>query len=225
LRLPAASTTTLSPKGKGLGKRNKNPSLGMTRTNGGLRSERKTKISPSLIALQATASSKDLTKPLNASLRRERMEQNPATLQRRDFYYKLAAFLVAMFDIICVEDLRVKRMAQGMLSKEIHDAGWGLFLGNILPYKAWRAGREVVKVKPNGTSQRCAVCGVDVPKDLTVRVHECSSCGFRVHRDINAALNILKPGLGEARRGIFLWEMSRLQEVAWFSESELCNNP
>jgi len=135
--------------------------------------------------------------------------------QRRDFFWKLATYIVRFFDLICVEDLNIKPLGQGFLSKEIHDASWGIFL-NILSYKASRAGRTVIKVPPNGTSQKCAMCGVDVPKDLTVRVHECPNCGFKVHRDVNAALNILKLGLGKARRDTFLREVSCLQEVAWF---------
>lgn len=134
--------------------------------------------------------------------------------QRLDFYYKLANRLVKEFDLIVVEDLRIKNMSQGMLSKEIHDAGWGKFF-EILSFKAWSAGRTVIKVSPNGTSQRCAMCGVDVPKSLTTRIHECPNCGFRVHRDVNAALNILKLGLERARgKALPVWEGQCPQEVA-----------
>ncbi|HEY3228689.1 MAG TPA: zinc ribbon domain-containing protein [Roseiflexaceae bacterium] len=35
----------------------------------------------------------------------------------------------------------------------------------------------------------------DGPKDLSVRVHECSHCGLVLDRDQNAAINILRQGL------------------------------
>lgn len=131
--------------------------------------------------------------------------------QRGDLYWKLASWLVKEFDFIAVEDLNVNGLAQGNLSKSVLDAGWGLFLKRILPYKAWRAGREVVEVSPNGTSQICAKCGCHVPKDLAVRWHECPCCGFSVHRDINSAILVLKLGLERARRD------GCLQEAVGFS--------
>ena len=36
--------------------------------------------------------------------------------------------------------------------------------------------------------------------DLSVRIHECPYCNLRMDRDINAARNILKRGLGAARQ-------------------------
>jgi hypothetical protein len=60
--------------------------------------------------------------------------------------------------------------------------------------KAERAGREVVAVDPRGTSQYCSGCGVEGRKSLAVRVHECSACGLRIDRDLNAAKNIQARG-------------------------------
>jgi len=132
--------------------------------------------------------------------------------QRRNFYFATASSLVANYDTICVENLKIQDMAQGFLRKEVRDAGWGLFLGNILPFKVWKACRELKQVNPNGTSQLCAKCGNLVPKDLSVREHVCPHCGFSTHRDFNSALNVLKMGLGEEGKEIFLQELARFEE-------------
>ena len=55
-------------------------------------------------------------------------------------------------------------------------------------------------VPARDTSQLCSRCGARVPKDLSVRVHSCPSCGLSIDRDINAALNILS--LGQRLRDI-----------------------
>ena len=55
-------------------------------------------------------------------------------------------------------------------------------------------GREVVLVNPKNTSQICSDCGERVPKSLSERVHSCPMCGLVLHRDINAARNILALG-------------------------------
>lgn len=62
-------------------------------------------------------------------------------------------------------------------------------------YKAEEAGRSVALVDPRGTTQQCADCGQVVPKDLSVRKHECPYCGLSLDRDHNAAINILSRGL------------------------------
>jgi transposase len=51
-------------------------------------------------------------------------------------------------------------------------------------------------VDPRGTSQTCSACGAYVRKDLSVRTHRCPGCGLTIDRDVNAARNMLKRGLG-----------------------------
>jgi putative transposase len=117
---------------------------------------------------------------------------------RQDFAHKTARTLVNEYDHISVERLNIRGMLKNHpLAKSISDAGWGLFR-SILTAKAASAGRVVVEVNPKGTSQLCAQCGESVPKRLAVRWHSCPYCGCELHRDHNAALNILKKGRGTA---------------------------
>jgi putative transposase len=85
------------------------------------------------------------------------------------------------------------------LAKSISDAGWSAFL-SILTVKAESAGKRVQAVNPAFTSQRCSGqrdgrdCGALVSKGLSVRWHSCPECGASLHRDHNAARNILRLG-------------------------------
>ncbi|MFZ5627118.1 MAG: RNA-guided endonuclease InsQ/TnpB family protein [Bacillota bacterium] len=111
--------------------------------------------------------------------------------QRRDMAHKVARYLVQNYDLIAFEALKVKNMLQNhRLAKSIQDAGWRTFL-TILSGKAAEAGRTVVEVPPAGTSQNCSGCGQKVPKTLSVRIHRCPHCGLVLHRDVNAARNIM----------------------------------
>jgi putative transposase len=121
--------------------------------------------------------------------------------QRRDFHHKEASKLVTQYDVIYHEDLRIRNMVQNHhLAKSIADAGWSAFL-TILTFKAAGAGKRVVAVNPAFTSQRCSgpECGVIVHKGLSVRWHACPACGVRLHREHNAARNILELGQTQAR--------------------------
>jgi putative transposase len=117
--------------------------------------------------------------------------------QRRDFHHQTAHALVQHYGLIAVEDLNIKGLAGSMLAKSVHDAGWSQFL-RILLAKAEEAGRQLVAVNPDGTTQRCSGCGEHVPKTLAERVHACPSCNLVLGRDLNAALNVLRlaQGLG-----------------------------
>ncbi|HEY9873795.1 MAG TPA: transposase [Candidatus Obscuribacterales bacterium] len=115
--------------------------------------------------------------------------------KREDFHYKTAYQLTRKYDLIAVEDLKVKNLARNSkLAKSIYDAGWSAFI-NILESVAVKCGCHVVKVAPHNTSQNCSGCGVKVPKTLSVRTHECPSCGLILDRDENAAVNILDKAL------------------------------
>jgi putative transposase len=118
---------------------------------------------------------------------------------RRDFHHKSALSLVKRYDTIYFEDLQVANLAQNAhLAKGIYDAGWGQFC-SILVFKAANAGKRAAAVPPAYTSQVCSGCGVVVQKGLSVRWHTCPDCGTSLHRDHNAALNILRAG--QARQG------------------------
>ena len=44
-------------------------------------------------------------------------------------------------------------------------------------------------------SQTCACCGVREKKHLSMRVHDCLSCGFKTDHDVNASLVMLNYAL------------------------------
>lgn len=111
--------------------------------------------------------------------------------QRREFHHREALKLVQAHDTVYHEKLRVANMVRNhALAKSISDAGWSSFL-TILSFKAECAGRRVVGVPPKWTSQRCFGCGELVVKGLSVRWHRCPHCSASLHRDHNAALNIM----------------------------------
>jgi putative transposase len=112
--------------------------------------------------------------------------------QRRDFHHRQAVKLVRAYDSIAYEDLQTANMVRNHhLAKSISDVGWAAFLA-ILAFRAAYAGKRVVAVPPAYTSQRCSGCGLLAQKGLSVRWHACPECGTSLHRDHNAALNILR---------------------------------
>ena len=121
--------------------------------------------------------------------------------RRHDFHHEMALALARENDTIYHEDLQVRNTVQHHhRAKSIHDAGWSAFL-TILTYKAAWAGRRVIVVNPAFTSQACSGCGVVVAKGLSVRWHTCPNCGASLHRDQNAALNILALGKQQSAIG------------------------
>jgi putative transposase len=128
-----------------------------------------------------------------AVLRLKKLHQQIKNV-RNDFQHKVSRRIVNAFDLIAIEKLNVKGLSRGNLAKQIHDVAWSSFFQK-LKYKAENAGRKLVEVNPKGTSQTC-ICGASVTKDLSVRFHECSQCGYSNHRDVVSAQVILKLGLG-----------------------------
>lgn len=114
--------------------------------------------------------------------------------QRSDFHHRISRWLVNHYGTIAIESLNVKGLASGMLAKSVSDAGWSSFFAK-LEYKAANAGRQLIKVNPNGTSQTC-LCGAHTPKDLSQRWHQCSACGLSAKRDhVSAQLILNRAGI------------------------------
>ena len=113
--------------------------------------------------------------------------------QRIDFLHQTSRQLINQFDLVAFEDLNIKQMVKGQWAKSIHDAGWGKFI-DMVKYKAASAGTYAIAVNPYHTSQTCSQCGAAVKKEIEERWHHCPACGLSLHRDHNAAINILKSG-------------------------------
>jgi len=133
-----------------------------------------------------------------ARARLARVEERIAN-KRRDFAYKTARSIVNRYERVYVEDLKIANMVKDRrLGKSIGDAGWGM-LRNALTYMAKMSEGVIAFVSPRGTSQTCSGCGAYVGKGLSVRTHRCPGCGLTIDRDVNAARNILRKGIGLER--------------------------
>jgi putative transposase len=137
--------------------------------------------------------------------------------QRRNFHHQAARALVARYDLLVVEDLKIRNMvrrpaprpdpdepgrflpngaaAKTGLNRSIHDAGWARFV-SILRAKAEEAGRVVIDVDARHTSDRCEACGHTAKENrVSQAVFSCRRCGHAVNADEHAARNILRAGL------------------------------
>ncbi|WP_194609283.1 RNA-guided endonuclease TnpB family protein [Clostridium vitabionis] len=118
--------------------------------------------------------------------------------QRLDNLHKISTKIANSYDVVCVESLNMRSMANHGFGngKATLDNGYGMFL-SMLEYKLSDRNKYLIKVdKWFPSSQICHCCGKIHPemKDLTIRTMKCD-CGLTMNRDQNAAINILREGL------------------------------
>lgn len=167
-------------------------------------------------AQRLLAASRQSDRPSNRARETVARAHRKVRNQRRDFLHKLSRQLVNGYDTVVIEDLRIAAMirrpaprpncqgghdpngaaAKAALNRSILDAGWGM-LDRMLAYKAEEAGRQLIRVNPRHTSQRCAMCGTVDGASRVGAVFRCRACGHTDHADINAARNILRAGLAQ----------------------------
>lgn len=118
--------------------------------------------------------------------------------QRLDNLHKISTEIANQYDVVCVETLNMKAIANKKFGngKATMDNGYGMLLF-MLEYKLSDRNKYFVKVdKWFPSSQICHCCGTRHPemKDLANRKMICD-CGLIMNRDQNAAINILNEGL------------------------------
>ena len=118
--------------------------------------------------------------------------------QRLDNLHKISTEIANRYDVVCVENLNMKSMANHGFGngKATLDNGSGMFL-SMLEYKLSDRNKYIIKVdKWFPSSQICHCCGMLHPemKNLAIRTMKCD-CGLTISRDQNAAINILSEGL------------------------------
>ncbi|WP_433477233.1 RNA-guided endonuclease InsQ/TnpB family protein [Spirillospora sp. CA-142024] len=133
------------------------------------------------------------------------------TDRRKDWIEKTSTSLARRFDLIAVEDLNIRdmtRSARGTveapgrnvrqkagLNRGILAAGWGVLVTRL----EHKAPGRVIKIDPHNTSQTCNTCKhVAGESRKSQAVFVCVACGFRVHADVNAAMNIRDTAAGHA---------------------------
>lgn len=136
------------------------------------------------------------------------------TDRRKDWCEKTSTSIARRFDVIRVEDLKIKNMirsAKGTveapgknvaqkagLNGEIRRSGWGLLVQRLED----KAPGRVEKVRPHFTSQRCSACGhVDRESRKSQALFRCTACGYAANADVNAARNIAAGHAVTARGG------------------------
>ncbi|MGB7709103.1 MAG: transposase [Microcoleus sp.] len=113
---------------------------------------------------------------------------------RKDFHFKQAHVLCGAADMVFMEDLDYRILAKGMFGKQMLAEGFGQFR-TITKYVCWKRGKFFGEVSARGTSQECPECGAEVRKDLSVRVHSCSNCGYTTDRDVASGQAIRNRGI------------------------------
>jgi len=136
------------------------------------------------------------------------------TNRRKDWAEKASTDIARRFDLIKVEDLRIRNMtrsakgtvadpgrnvrAKAGLNREILRSGWGLLVRRLEE----KAPGRVEKISPHFTSQRCSACGHVDPKSRESQARfVCTACGVAGNADVNAARNIAAGHAVTARGG------------------------
>jgi putative transposase len=134
--------------------------------------------------------------------------------RRRDWAEKTSTDLARRFDVVRVEDLKIRNMtrsakgtaeapgknvaAKAKLNKAIHANGWGLLVRRLED----KAPGRVEKVPPAYTSQRCSACGHNAKESRESQAaFLCVACGYAANADVNAARNIAAGHAVKARGG------------------------
>jgi putative transposase len=157
---------------------------------------------------------------LAGSNRRAQVKQAIARLKaretdrRKDWAEKTSTSLARNFDVIRVEDLKIKKMtrtakgtmevhgwhvrAKAGLNRRILGSAWGVLVRRLDD----KAPGRVERVSPAYTSQRCSACGhVDAKSRESQAVFVCTACRFACNADLNAARNIAAGHAVTARGG------------------------
>jgi putative transposase len=134
--------------------------------------------------------------------------------RRRDWAEKTSTDLARRFEVIRVEDLRIRNMTRSAkgttdkpgknvrqkagLNQSILASAWGLLVRRLED----KAPDRIEKVNPAFTSQRCSACGhVDAKSRESQAAFACTACGYACHADVNAARNIAAGRAVTARGG------------------------
>jgi putative transposase len=105
------------------------------------------------------------------------------------------------YDVFAVEKLHVRTRKENGKKFNKMLGGWSHGqLQSLLKYKAENAGKMVIEVNPQYTSQKCSKCGYVHRQNRNGLRFKCRQCGFELNAGLNAARNIGQLGKAELVR-------------------------
>jgi IS605 OrfB family transposase len=121
-----------------------------------------------------------------------------------DVNHQIAKWIVNQaFDAIAIEKLKGIKVKKNNKTHNKRLGNWAFSqLQTYIKHNAERAGKAVIEVKPNYTSQTCSRCGSVRKANRKGHRYKCAACGFDIHSDLNAARNIARIGRAEASRSL-----------------------
>ena len=115
--------------------------------------------------------------------------------QREDWNQKVSSFLIANYDTIMIEGLEPNTMFNEWRghNRAVMDNAFGS-LRDMLRYKTRQTTSGVLMSADRWfpSSQLCSECGAISKNTTDEREFDCWCCGEHLHRDENAALNLLR---------------------------------
>ncbi len=125
--------------------------------------------------------------------------------QRKDRNHKLSRRLVSENELICFSKDNLNGMSK-KFGKSVSAAAVGQ-LRQFISYKSSQCGRRFVEVPSKFSTMTCSVCGAQSGptglSGLAVRQWTCAVCGTAHDRDVNAAMNTLIAGAGDAHEVLY----------------------
>ena len=111
---------------------------------------------------------------------------------RKDCLHNLTTYLAKNFEVVVIEDLKVKNMVKNKkLASAILDGGFFEFKRQLLYKKAWYGGEVILADTFFASSKLCSNCGNKKPSlKLSERKYACNSCHLEIDRDLNASINL-----------------------------------
>ena len=114
--------------------------------------------------------------------------------QRQHFLHELSTKVSKSHAAVVIEDLNVAGMMRNRcLSRHIADAGWAEFARQLRYKCAWYGSTLVEADRWYPSTKTCSACQtVKNEMPLAERTYTCVTCGLRIDRDLNAAINLAK---------------------------------
>ncbi len=110
----------------------------------------------------------------------------------KDFNHCISKYIAnkdcGTFTLENLKNIRKQKIYNPKFNKWL--SSWAFYqFEQFLTYKAEALGKQIVKVDPRFTSQKCSSCGIIDKSNRNKSRYKCK-CGYHNHSDINAAINI-----------------------------------